>query len=84
MPYIGTRKLAAKLRDADGLAVGRKLVRRYMAEMGIKAVYPKPDPSKPARGHEHIPYLLKKKPIFLPNQVWAVDITYIPLRRSHM
>lgn len=84
MPYLGSRKLVAKLRSADGLEVSRKLMRRYMAEMGIKAIYPKPDLSKPAREHRYIPYLLRKKPIYLPNQVWAVDITYIPLRRSHM
>jgi len=55
-----------------------------MAEMGLRAVYPKPNLSKPADGHQKVPYLLKNQSIFLPNQVWAVDITYIPLGRRHM
>lgn len=83
MPYLGSRKLVEKLRYEDNIAIGRKLVRRHMAEMGIRAVYPKPNLSKPGR-QQKLPYLLKNKPIFLPNQVWAVDITYIPLGRGHM
>lgn len=55
-----------------------------MTELGIRAVYPKPNLSKPAVGQQKMPYLLKNKTIFLPNQVWAIDITYIPLRRGHM
>jgi putative transposase len=84
MPYIGSRKLRAKLCDEDNIPIGRDLVRRYMREIGIRAVYPKPNLSKPAKGHPCIPYLLRKKAIYLPNQVWAVDITYIPLKRGHM
>lgn len=84
MPYLGSRKLVGKLRNEDDINVGRKLVRRYMTEMGIRAIYPKPNLSKPAKGQQKLPYLLKNKAIFLPNQVWAVDITYIPLRRGHM
>jgi putative transposase len=55
-----------------------------MNEMGIYAVYPKPNLSKRDKSHQVLPYLLKNKSIFLPNQVWAVDITYIKMGRSHM
>jgi putative transposase len=81
---MGVRKLRDKLLREDGLAVGRKLVGRYMDEMGIRAVYPKPNLSKPGKGHKKFPYLLKNKTIWLPNQVWAVDITYIKMGKSHM
>jgi putative transposase len=84
-PWMGTRKLAVKLREDDGIeGVGRKLIRRYMREMGIYAVYPKPNLSKPGKDHKRFPYLLRRKAIWLPNQVWAIDITYIRMHRSHM
>jgi putative transposase len=54
-----------------------------MDEMGIYAIYPKPNLSKPGKGH-HVPYLLKNARIFLPNQVWSIDITYIPMKHGHM
>ncbi len=54
-----------------------------MSEMGIYAIYPKPNLSKPGKSHK-VPYLLKNMSIFMPNQVWAVDITYIPMKRGHM
>lgn len=84
MPYLGSRKLQKKLCNKDNLHVGRKLVRRYMTEMGIRAIYPKPNLSKADKSQQKHPYLLKNKAIYLPNQVWAVDITYIPIRHSHM
>jgi len=77
------RKLR-KLLDNEGLKVGRKLVRRYMDEMGIHPIYPKPNLSKPGKGHKKFPYLLKNKSIIFPNQVWAIDITYIPMKHGHM
>jgi putative transposase len=84
-PWMGTRKLSVKLREDDGIeGVGRKLIRRYMREMGIFAVYPKPNLSKPGKEHRRFPYLLRRKAIWLPNQVWAIDITYIRMHRSHM
>lgn len=83
--WMGSRKLLDKLKTDDKLkGIGRQLVRRYMLEMGIFAVYPKPDTSAPNKQHKKFPYLLRNKEIWLPNQVWAVDITYISLGRSHM
>ncbi len=82
--YLGARRLAAKLRNEDGISVGRKLVKRLMGEMGIYAVYPKPNLSKRSKQHNIFPYLLKNMPIFMPNQVWAIDITYIKMGRTHM
>jgi putative transposase len=82
---MGSRKLLKKLVQDDKITgVGRQLVRRYMQEMGIFAVYPKPDTSAPNKRHKKYPYLLRNKNIWLPNQVWALDITYISLGRSHM
>lgn len=82
--YLGVRGLRKKLAKEDQLTVGRKLVKRYMDEMGIYAVYPKPNLSKRSKEHKVFPYLLKNKTIFLPNQVWAVDITYIRMGKKHM
>ena len=70
--------------EHDNLIAGRKLIKRYMDEMGIYAVYPKPNLSKRNKQHKIYPYLLRNKPIFLPNQVWAIDITYIPMKHGHM
>ena len=83
--WMGSRKLVDKLRTDDGIeGVGRQLVRRYMQEMGIFAVHPKPNLSKPGKQHKKFPYLLRKMNIWLPNQVWAIDITYIPMKHGHM
>lgn len=81
---LGVRGLRDKLRKEDKLTVGRKLIKRYMDEMGIYAVYPKPNLSKRGKEFKSFPYLLKNKNIFLPNQVWAVDITYIKMGKKHM
>lgn len=83
MPYMGTRKLAVKL-CTEGYAVGRKLVRAYMQEMGIHAVYPKPNLSKRNFKEAIVPYLLRNKAVCFPNQVWSIDITYIKMQRGHM
>lgn len=83
LPTLGSRKLAVKL-QGDGYQVGRKLVRRLMREMGIWAVYPKPNLSKRNFQEAIVPYLLRNKVVSFPNQVWSIDITYIKLNRSHM
>ena len=83
--YMGSRKIADKLKKDDKMeGIGRKLVRRYMGEMNIYAVYPKANLSKPSKEHKKFPYLLRNKLIFLPNQVWSIDITYINYKSSHM
>ncbi len=83
LPTMGVRKLRKKLQDED-IKVGRKRIKRLMEKMGICAIYPKPNLSKANKMHKKHPYLLRNKPIYLPNQVWAVDITYIKMRHSHM
>lgn len=55
-----------------------------MNEMGIHAIYPKPNLSQPGKEHKKFPYLLKNKAINFPNQVWAVDLTYVPMKNGHM
>ena len=83
--YMGSRKLLNKLREDDKIhGLGRKLIMRYMVEIGIYAVYPKPNLSKNSKQHKKYPYLLRNKLIWLPNQVWATDLTYIKMGRSHM
>ncbi len=83
MCYLGVRRLRAKLKE-DGLNVGRKLIGRYMGEMGIYCIYPKPNLSKRNQAHKVFPYLLGNIAISTPNQVWAIDITYIKMGKSHM
>lgn len=84
MPYLGVRKLRKKLQEKDRISVGRKLIKRYMDEMGIYAVCPKPNLSKRNKQHKIYPYLLRNLDITQANQVWAIDITYIRMGRSHM
>jgi putative transposase len=66
----------------EGFKVGRLHVATLMKRMGIEAIYRRPNTSKPAPGHKIYPYLLRKLPITRPNQVWAMDITYIPMARG--
>lgn len=80
-PFAGSRMLQGILVQ-EGFRVGRKHVRTLMKRMGIAALYRKPNTSKPAPGHKIYPYLLRKLPITRPNQVWAMDITYIPMARG--
>lgn len=80
-PFYGSRKLMVALRG-EGHEVNRKRVQRLMAVMGIESVAPKPSTSRPAPEHPVYPYLLKNVEISAPNQVWASDITYIPMARG--
>jgi putative transposase len=82
-PFYGARKIAAWLKGQDHI-VNRKRVRRLMRLMGIKAIYRRPKTSKPAPGHKIYPYLLGGLKITRPNQVWAADITYIPMARGFL
>jgi putative transposase len=82
-PFLGSRRMTAMLR-ADGLTVNRKRVQRLMRLMGIEALGPKPRTTKPAPGHKIFPYLLREMVIDRPNQVWAADITYIPMGRGFL
>jgi putative transposase len=82
-PFYGARKIAAWLKS-QGQRVNRKRVRRLMCVMGLKAIYRRPRTSKPAAGHKIYPYLLSGLKITQPNQVWAADITYIPMTRGFL
>ena len=77
-PFFGSRMLGRTLRD-EGCVVNRKRVQRLMQVMGLESVAPKPNTSKPAPEHPVFPYLLRKLTICRVNQVWASDITYIPM-----
>jgi len=83
-PFYGARKIAVELKKQRGFAVNRKRVRRLMQRMGIRAVYRRPRTTKPAPGHKIYPYLLRDLKITRPNQVWAADITYIPMARGFL
>src|SRR5262249_5874959 len=77
-PCLGARRLAHLLYQ-EGLALDRKTVRAYMIEMGLEALYPKPNLSKPAPEHKVYPYLLRGVVSRYPNHIWGVDITYVRL-----
>ncbi len=66
----------------EGIKVGRRHVRTLMRRMGIEALYRRPRTTKPEPGHKIYPYLLRGMDITRPNQVWAMDITYIPMARG--
>jgi putative transposase len=80
-PFAGARMLRGLL-AAKGSKVGRRHVKTLMQRMGIEALYRRPRTSKPAPGHKIYPYLLRGIEITRPNQVWAMDITYIPMARG--
>jgi len=82
-PHAGSRHLRDLLRQ-EGIRIGRERIRRLMRRMGLVAVAPKPNTSKPAPGHKIYPYLLRGVPIDRVNQVWSTDITYIPMPRGHL
>jgi putative transposase len=72
-PFFGSRRMAVTLE------VGRKRMQRLMRILGVEALYPKPNLSRPAPGHQIYPYLLRGVSIERPNQVWSTDITYLPM-----
>jgi putative transposase len=80
-PFAGSRMLRDMLR-LEGMVIGRLAVATLMRRMGIEALYRRPSASKPAPGHKIFPYLLRNLVVDRPNQVWAMDITYIPMARG--
>jgi putative transposase len=80
-PFAGSRMLRDLL-GAEGIKVGRLHVATLMKKMAITAIYRRPNTSRPSAGHNIYPSLLRKVPIVRPNQVWATDITYIPMARG--
>lgn len=77
-PFYGSRRMTAFL-QRQGWNVNRKRIRRLMSQMGIEAIYPKPNLSASHPGHKKYPYLMRDEQIGKPDDAWAADITYIPL-----
>jgi putative transposase len=80
-PFAGSRMLRDLLRG-EGVDIGREMVRTMMRRMGIEALYRRPNTSKRCPGHKIYPYLLRGLAVERANQVWAMDITYIPMARG--
>lgn len=82
-PFFGVRQMTWHLKN-EGHPVNEKRIRRLMRLMGLMPIYQKPNTSKPAKGHKIYPYLLRGLRVDRPNQVWAADITYLPMRRGFL
>src|SRR5213082_3356138 len=80
-PFAGSRMLRGLL-ALQVCKIGRRHVKTLMRRMGIEALYRRPRTTKPEPGHKIYPYLLRGMAISRPNQVWATDITYIPMARG--
>jgi putative transposase len=80
-PFAGSRMLRDLLRG-EGVTIGRQHVITLMKRMGVEAIYRRPNTSKPAPGHKIHPYLLRGLVVDRPDQVWAMDISYIPMARG--
>ncbi len=80
-PFAGARMLQGLL-AAEGCKIGRRHVKTLMKRMGIEALYRRPRTTTPEPGHKIYPYLLRGMEIVRPNQVWMMDITYIPMARG--
>src|SRR5438552_4513019 len=80
-PFAGAR-MFRRLLAADGSKVGRRHVKTMMDRMGLEALYRRPRTTKPEPGHKIYPYLLRGLEIVRPNQVWAMDITYIAMAKG--
>ena len=83
IPFYGYRKVWKALQER-GYNLNPKQVWRLMRKMGIRAIYPKPNLSKPRKGHKKYPYLLNNIVINRINQVWASDLTYIRMKGGHI
>jgi putative transposase len=81
LPFAGSRMLR-RLLAANGSKIGRRHVKTLMQRMGIEALYRRPRTTKPEPGHKIYPYLLRGMEVTRPNQVWAMDITYVPMSKG--
>jgi len=81
-PEFGYRRITVWLKKYEGLVVNHKAILRHMREMGIQAIYPRQNTSKPNPSNKIYPYLLSGLEITKPDHVWSIDITYIPIRSS--
>lgn len=82
-PFYGIRQMTIHLQSI-GYTINHKKVRRLLRRKSIEAIYRKPNTSKSNKEHEIYPYLLRGLKIIRPNQVWATDITYIPMTKGFM
>ena len=81
-PFYGSRRIKKELEKYRNINVNRKKIQRLMRQMGIEAIYPKKNTSKPNNRNRTYPYLLKNLIINKPNHVWGTDITYIRLHQG--
>jgi putative transposase len=82
-PFYGVIRMTFELKTL-GFEVNEKRVRRLMRKMGLEAIYCKPNLSKPMPNHHKFPYLLRNLSICKPNQVWSIDITYVPMKNGFL
>src|SRR5690606_11551572 len=82
-PFYGARKIVRELREV-AIRIGRKRCRRLRKTMGIEALVPKPSTSVPDKQHRKYPYLLREHAVSHPDEVWAADITYVPMYEGHV
>src|SRR5713226_1453329 len=80
-PFAGSRMLRDFL-NREGVEIGRRHVATLMKRMGVEAIYRRPNTSQPTPGDKIYPYLLRGLKVDRPDQVWAMDITYIPMARG--
>jgi putative transposase len=83
-PFYGYRKMTVRLNKAHGYHLNRKRIARLMGKMGLQAIYPRARTSSANKQHKKYPYLLRGRKVNRPNQVWAADITYVPLPQGFM
>jgi putative transposase len=83
-PTLGTRGMKDQLWRKHQIVINRKRIQRLYALMGLTAIYPRSCTSNPGKGHKIYPYLLRNLPITKVNQVWATDITYLPMKKGFM
>lgn len=83
-PFYGQRRMLVELERSYGIHIGRARIRHLMAQLGLQAVYPKPNTSTAAPGHYVYPYLLKGIAARYPNHIWGTDITYIRTEEGYV